>query len=58
VLDLKLADLAHDQQLLQTARQSVIDIYEEDPDLLKTENTLLRTYFEMRNPGISWDKIS
>lgn len=58
VLDLKLADLAHDQQLLQTARQSVIDIYEEDPDLLKTENVLLRTYFEMRNPGISWDKIS
>ena len=58
VLDLKLADLAHDQQLLQTARQSVIAIYEEDPDLLKTENALLRTYFEMRNPGISWDKIS
>jgi ATP-dependent DNA helicase RecG len=58
VLDLKLADLAHDQALLQEARQTVIKIYEDDPDLLKPEHQILRRYLESRNPGISWDKIS
>ncbi len=58
VLDLKLADLTHDQALLQEARESVIQLYDEDPDLLQTENQVLRTYLEKRNPGISWDKIS
>jgi len=58
VLDLKLADLAHDQALLQEARQTVIKIYEDDPDLLKSEHQILRRYLESRNPGISWDKIS
>ena len=58
VLDLKLADLAHDQQLLQEARDTVIKIYETDPDLSSVDNQLLRSYLEKRNPGISWDKIS
>lgn len=58
VLDLKLANITEDQTLLQEARQSVIDLYDADPDLQKPENALLRRYFESRNPGISWDKIS
>ncbi|MEY3678859.1 MAG: hypothetical protein RI924_1000 [Bacteroidota bacterium] len=58
VLDLKLADLAHDQSLLQVARECVMEIYEKDPDLLSDENKVLRSYFEQMNPGISWDKIS
>lgn len=58
VLDLKLADLAHDQALLQEARQTVIKIYEDDPDLVQPEHHPLRRYLESRNPGISWDKIS
>jgi ATP-dependent DNA helicase RecG len=58
VLDLKLADLTHDQILLQEARQTVIGIYEDDPDLHKEEHQLLKAYLEKRNPGISWDKIS
>jgi ATP-dependent DNA helicase RecG len=58
VLDLKLANITQDQALLQEARQAVILLYENDPDLQKPENAILRTYFEQRNPGISLDKIS
>lgn len=58
VLDLKLADLAQDQQILQVARNEVIAIFEADPSLERTENQLLREYFNMRQPGIHWNKIS
>jgi ATP-dependent DNA helicase RecG len=58
VLDLKLADLAQDQQILQTARQAVIEIFEDDPDLTRPDNQLLLAYFNEKSPGISWDKIS
>ncbi|MDB5121473.1 MAG: ATP-dependent helicase RecG [Sphingobacteriales bacterium] len=58
VLDLKLADLALDQNLLMEARQSVIEIFEQDPYLTNTENKILNHYFEAKKQGISWDKIS
>jgi ATP-dependent DNA helicase RecG len=58
VLDLKLADLATDQQLLAEARKTVIQILEDDPELVNEDNRILRQYFETRSGGISWDKIS
>lgn len=58
VLDLKLADLATDQQLLAEARKTVIQILEDDPELVNDDNRILRQYFETRSGGISWDKIS
>lgn len=58
VLDLKLADLALDQNLLMEARQSVIQLFEEDPYLIEKKNTILNQYFEVRHQGITWDKIS
>lgn len=58
VLDLKLADLAQDQQILQQARESVIKLFEEDPSLTLPENKLLYDYFNQNKQGISWDKIS
>lgn len=58
VLDLKLADLAHDQQLLQEARQTVIEIFEKDPELSSPDNQILHDYFEQKSAGITWDKIS
>jgi ATP-dependent DNA helicase RecG len=58
VLDLKLADLAQDQQILIQARKTVIKILEDDPELKDEDNRLLRQYFEKRSGGISWDKIS
>jgi len=58
VLDLKLADLAQDQHILQVARNEVIAVFEADPALEKDENQLLREYFNVRQPGIHWNKIS
>lgn len=58
VLDLKLADLAQDQQILTEARKTVIQVLENDPELKDDDNKLLRRYFEQKPGGISWDKIS
>jgi ATP-dependent DNA helicase RecG len=58
VLDLKLADLAQDQQLLSEARKTVIQILEMDPKLKEEKHQVLRQYFERKSGGISWDKIS
>lgn len=58
VLDLKLADLTTDQSLLATVRNTVITIFEADPQLAKPENSRLRTYFSQSEPGIGWEKIS
>lgn len=58
VLDLKLADLALDQQILSEARKTATAILEEDPELILEKNLLLRKYFDRRTDGISWDKIS
>lgn len=58
VLDLKLADLAQDQQILIEARKTVIEILDNDPELMNENNQLLRQYFERKPDGISWDKIS
>src|SRR5690606_37725651 len=57
VLNLKLADLASDQQLLQEARQTVIGIFEEDPELTLEKNKRLYSFFR-QGKGITWDKIS
>jgi ATP-dependent DNA helicase RecG len=58
VLDLKLADLSLDQKLLAEARETVIKVLEEDPELKNESNLLLRQYFDQKSAGISWNKIS
>src|SRR5690606_35434214 len=58
VLEMKIANLASDQAILMEARQSVIEIFKEDPSLFSDKNTLLAHYLNQRSPGISWDKIS
>lgn len=58
VLELKLADLATDQLILQKARTTVINILEGDPKLELPENSLLKTYLARRSRGIAFDKIS
>lgn len=58
ILDLKLADLSTDQALLQEARNSVIEIFKQDPTLSKPAHILLRQFLAPKNKGISWDKIS
>lgn len=58
VLDLKLADLTQDQNILQEARTTVMEIMEEDPELEKPEHLVLKRYFSKQNTGITFDKIS
>ena len=58
VLDLKIANLATDQELLQTVRNEVIHIFNEDPKLKLEENSLLKSYLNKNTTGIAWEKIS
>jgi ATP-dependent DNA helicase RecG len=58
ILDLKLADLAHDQEILQEARNEVIGIFTDDPELELEKNVLLRRFFEKKNRAISLHNIS
>ena len=58
VLDLKLADLAKDQIILQEARNTIISVFEEDPMLELPQNHLLKSYLDKKNQGITFDKIS
>jgi ATP-dependent DNA helicase RecG len=58
LLDLKLADLAKDQQLLQTARESALAIIQSDPDLILPANNNLKNYFEAYSKHSSWSRIS
>lgn len=59
VLDLKLADLVADQQILHAARTLVLAILEKDPSLILEENRLLNLFFNSKNlEHISWEQIS
>ncbi|RYE20204.1 MAG: ATP-dependent DNA helicase RecG [Sphingobacteriales bacterium] len=58
VLDLKVANLATDQQLLIMVRHCVEQIFETDPNLELPENQILHQARQSTNAGLSWDKIS
>jgi ATP-dependent DNA helicase RecG len=58
LLDLKVADLTTDQELLLQARKCVEDIFAVDPQLASPENQILNLAFQAKNAGLSWDKIS
>lgn len=58
ILDLKLANLTQDQNILQEARNEVIRIFEEDPNLSLDKNILLKQYFHKKERAISLHNIS
>jgi ATP-dependent DNA helicase RecG len=58
LIDLKIADLTLDQNILQEARKCVIKIFEEDSELEKQEHQILKAFFEKIESGITLDKIS
>ncbi|MFW0714994.1 ATP-dependent DNA helicase RecG [Pedobacter sp. N23S346] len=58
VLELKLADLATDQIILSEARNTVIELFENDPQLIQPENAMLKAHLQKLERGISFDKIS
>ncbi|MDP9078033.1 MAG: ATP-dependent DNA helicase RecG [Bacteroidota bacterium] len=58
VLDLKVANLVTDQELLIQVRKCVEGIFEKDPQLALPENQILHQSFKSKKDGLSWDKIS
>jgi ATP-dependent DNA helicase RecG len=59
ILNLKIADLAKDQQILQLARQVATEILDADPQLLKAENQILnRQLIRQNKTNINWGKVA
>ncbi len=58
VLDLKVANIVTDQELLLMARRCVEEIFEKDPQLALPENQILHKSLQAKGEGLSWDKIS
>jgi ATP-dependent DNA helicase RecG len=59
ILDLRLADLAQDAHTLQHSRQAAMDLLDKDPELLKPENRMLRSYMESKSKNSKeWSRIS
>jgi ATP-dependent DNA helicase RecG len=59
VLDLKIADLIHDQHLIQITREKAREILKKDPNLSSEQNILLRKkMIELVKEKPNWSKIS
>jgi ATP-dependent DNA helicase RecG len=59
ILNLKIADLAKDQQILQLARQVANDILDKDPSLQQTQHKLLNDQLIRQNKtNINWGKVA
>ena len=58
VMDLKVANLVTDQELLIKVRHFVEGIFEKDPQLSLPENQILNQSFKSKQEGLSWNKIS
>ncbi len=59
ILNLKIADLAKDQQILQLARQVATEILDKDPQLLKAENQILnRQLIRQNKTNTNWGKVA
>ncbi len=59
MLNLKLANLVKDQNILSAARNDVMQILSEDPRLIKQEHQILRNAIQDRNNHkLNWSKIS
>jgi len=58
ILELKIADLAKDGDLINIARDSAIKLIEKDPNLLHEENTCLREkMISLLRERPNWGKI-
>lgn len=59
IINLRIADLARDGQILQTAREIAMRILEKDPDLQKKEHQATRQYLKKYSAQTrSWSRIS
>lgn len=58
-LDLKIADLAKDQQMLVAARELALEITDEDPEINLDKNSLIRQQMNrIKEKKTDWSKIS
>lgn len=59
LLDLKLADLGKDGEVLKIARDEAIDLLKSDPELAKPEHHATLNYLRaMKNSRMNWSRIS
>jgi ATP-dependent DNA helicase RecG len=58
VLDLKVANIVTDQELLIKVREYVVDIFEKDPQLSNPEHIILNQSLKANDEGLAWNKIS
>jgi ATP-dependent DNA helicase RecG len=59
ILDLLIADLSRDGQILQQAREYAVAVLEEDPDLKHAENVVIKTQIaSMSKSTMNWSRIS
>ena len=58
-LDLLIADLGKDGELLKTAREAAIEILNKDPELKFAENAVIKRQVEAaKNSAVNWSRIS
>lgn len=57
-LNLKLADLLQDKQLLENARNLALNLLDKDPDLSSPENYSTKEYLRLLTGKTPWSKIS
>ncbi|MDQ3047113.1 MAG: ATP-dependent DNA helicase RecG [Bacteroidota bacterium] len=58
VLDLNIADLAKDAQILTLARNMAIELLSEDPELSKAENSTIAYHLALTKEKTNWSSIS
>jgi ATP-dependent DNA helicase RecG len=59
VLNLKIADIIKDVELLKLARKQAIELLTEDPSLSKPAHIMMRTaYIEITKKSTLWENIS
>jgi ATP-dependent DNA helicase RecG len=58
VLDLRIADIAKDQLILQQARNAAQQLLDSDPNLLQPQNQTLLTFFTEFNKHSKWGRIA
>jgi ATP-dependent DNA helicase RecG len=59
LLDLKLADISKDQELVAITRQAAIHLLDNDPELSHPENTALNKHFQSQKASAEkWSRIS
>ncbi|XOD68674.1 MAG: ATP-dependent DNA helicase RecG [Flavobacteriales bacterium AspAUS03] len=59
ILDLRIADLSKDVQIMEQARQAAVKLIEKDPELSTPDNQTIRNIFtKYHRKKIAWNKIS